>query len=182
VRTSPAVAKSYAKALFELARERQQAEPIQAELDRAAAVMAEDATLGRVLDRPWISPASKRAVAGEIGQRLELSQLGRDFLALLAAQGRADHLGAIALAYREMLDAEQGRVRARVRTAVPLTDSDRAALGARLSQALGGKQVVIDEVVDRNLLGGFVAEIGSLIVDGSLDGQLGRLRQRLTQG
>jgi F-type H+-transporting ATPase subunit delta len=182
VKTSPAVAKSYAKALFELARERQQTEPIQAELERAAALMAADATLAGVLGRPWISPAHKRALAGEIGERLQLSALGRDFLALVAAQGRADHLGVIALAYRDMLDAEQGRVRARVRTAVPLTDSDRRALSERLSRALGGKQVLIDEVVDDHLLGGFVAEIGSLIVDGSLNGQLSRLHERLTHG
>ena len=68
-----------------------------------------------------------------------------------------------------------------MRTAVPLTESDRAALGARLSRALGGQQVLIEEVVDRNLLGGFVAEIGSLIVDGSLDGQLQKMKERLAK-
>ena len=182
MKTSPAVAKSYAKALFDLARERQQAAQVEGELERAARLVTEDETLGAVLGRPWISPAHKRRLAEEIGQRLELSKLGRDFLALVAAGGRADHLGAIAVAYRGMLDAEQGRVRARVRTAVPLTESDRTALGARLSRALGGKQVVIEEVVDKNLLGGFVAEIGSLIVDGSLNGQLDRLKDRLARG
>jgi F-type H+-transporting ATPase subunit delta len=69
-----------------------------------------------------------------------------------------------------------------VRTAVPLTEADRTALSVRLGQALDSKQVVIEEVMDRSLLGGFVAEIGSLIVDGSLDGQLARLRQRLARG
>jgi F-type H+-transporting ATPase subunit delta len=182
VKASPAVAKSYAKALFELARERGQTEPIDAELGRAAELVAGDPALAAVLGRPWITPAKKRQLAAELGQRLELSPLGRDFLALIAAQGRADHLGAIAVAYREMLDAEQGRVRVRVRTAVPLTDADRSALGGRLGRALGDKQVVIEEVVDPQLLGGFVAEVGSLIVDGSLNGQLARLRERLTQG
>ena len=54
-------------------------------------------------------------------------------------------------------------------------------IGGQLSERLG-KQVVIDEVLDKNLLGGFVAEIGSLNVDGSLDGQLARLRERLARG
>lgn len=182
MRTSPAVAKSYAKALFELARERGQAEPVLGELERAAAVVSADAELAGVLGRPWISPADKRALAATLGERLALAPLAGEFLALVAAHGRSDHLGAIALAYRDLLDAEAGRVRARVRTVTPLTDSDRRALGERLGRALGGKRVVIDEVVDPNLLGGFVAEIGSLIVDGSLDGQLGRLRERLTRG
>jgi F-type H+-transporting ATPase subunit delta len=182
VKTSLAVAKSYAKALFELARERGQVEAVGAELQRAAALVAEDGRLATVLGLPWITPASKRRLAEELGRGLELSQLGRDFLALVAAHGRADHLGAIAGTFRDMVDAEQGRVRARVRTAVALTDGDRAALSARLSRAFGGQHVLIEDVVDPNLLGGFVAEIGSRIVDGSLDGQLARLRERLVRG
>jgi F0F1-type ATP synthase delta subunit len=43
-------------------------------------------------------------------------------------------------------------------------------------------KVTIDAVVDKDLLGGFVAEIGSVIVDGSLAGQLARLRERLARG
>jgi F-type H+-transporting ATPase subunit delta len=182
VKASPAVAKSYAKALFELASERSQAEPIEAELERTAALVAGDRELTAAFDRPWISPAARRKLADEIGQRLELSKLGRDFFDLIAAQGRADHLDAIAAAYREMLDAARGRVRARVRTAVALTEADRTALAQRLGRALGGKQVVIEEVVDPTLLGGFVAEIGDLIMDGSLDGQLSRIRERLARG
>ena len=181
MKTSPAVAKSYAKAIFELARERNQADPIEAELQRLAALVAGDGELAAVLSRPWITPAARRRIAAELAQRLELSPLGRDFLALVAAQGRADHLGAIAEAYRALLDAEHGRVRAHVRAAVALTENDRAALAGRLGRALG-KQIVIDETVDKTLLGGFVAEIGSLVVDGSLDGQLARLRERLARG
>jgi len=48
--------------------------------------------------------------------------------------------------------------------------------------ALGGKHVAVEEVVDPEMLGGFVAEIGSLVLDGSLDGQLARLRARLGRG
>ena len=73
-------------------------------------------------------------------------------------------------------------MRARVRTAVPLTEADRSALASRLSRALGGKQVVLEEVPDRELLGGFVAEVGSLLVDASLDGQLARMHRRIAQG
>jgi F-type H+-transporting ATPase subunit delta len=199
VKTSPAVAKSYAKAVFALARERNQAELIETELQRAASLIAADAELAAVLSRPWITRAARQRIAAEIGQRLELSKLGRDFLALVAAQGRADHLGAIVEAYRALHDAARGRVRARVRAAIGLSPGDRAALAGRLGLALGSKvggaraagagapadkpvEIIIDEVVDKSLLGGFVAEVGSLFVDGSLDGQLARLRERLARG
>ena len=182
-------AKSYAKALFDLARERNQADQIQTEIDRIAQVMAADAELTDVLGRPWVTTAVKQQIAKSVGERLELSKLGADFLTLVATHGRADHLVAIAHVYRGLLDAAHGRVRARVRTAVPLTAADRTALGQRLGRALASNagsakplEVVIEEISDKQLLGGFVAEIGSLVVDGSLDGQLARMRERLVKG
>jgi F-type H+-transporting ATPase subunit delta len=181
VKPSPRVARSYGKALFELARERRQVDVIARELDAVAAQFADEPELQTFFARPWVTSAAKRGVAAEIASRLQVSKLTQDFLALVAAQGRADHLGAIVAAFRELHDEAENRVRARVRTAVPLSDAERAALTGRLSHALGGKQVVLEEVADRELLGGFVAEVGSLLVDGSLDGQLARMHHRLAQ-
>jgi F-type H+-transporting ATPase subunit delta len=181
VKASPGVARSYGKALFELARERSQVDAIARELDAVAAQFAGEPALAAFFARPWVTSAAKRAVAVEIASRLQVSKLTQDFLALVAAQGRADHLEAIVAAFRELHDEAENRVRARVRTAVPLSDADRAALTGKLSRALGGKQVVLEEVADRELLGGFVAEVGSLLVDGSLDGQLARMHHRLAQ-
>jgi F-type H+-transporting ATPase subunit delta len=182
VKASPGVARSYGKALFELARERNQVDVIARELDALVAQFAREPELHAFFARPWVSSAAKRNVAVEIGTRLQVSKLARDFLALVAAQGRADHLEAIVAAYRELHDEAEGRVRARVRTTVPLSAADRSALAGRLSHALGGKQVVLEEIADRELLGGFVAEVGSLLVDASLDGQLARMHRRLAQG
>ena len=66
-----------------------------------------------------------------------------------------------------------------MRTRVPLTEAERDTLRARLGSVMGGKQVIVEEDVDANLLGGFIAEIGTYIVDGSLDGQLARVGDRL---
>src|SRR5258705_8484676 len=167
--------------MFELARERNQVDVIARELDTVAAQFASAPGLHGFFARPWVTSAAKRGVAAEIASRLQVSKLTQDFLALVAAQGRADHLEAIVAAFRELHDHAENRVRARVRTAVPLNDADRAALTGKLSRALGGKTVLLEEVADRELLGGFVAEVGSLLVDGSLDGQLARMHRRLAQ-
>ena len=182
MKASAGVGRSYAKALFELARERNQADAIGRELDSIVELFARDATLHAFFARPWVASSVKRTAAAEIATRLGVSTLACDFLALVAAQGRVDHLGAIAAAYRELQDDAEGRVRARVRTATPLSESERSALASRLGRVLGGKRVVLEEITDKELLGGFVAEIGSLLVDASLDGQLARLRQRLVHG
>ena len=177
-----AAAKSYAKALFELAREADRVEPVGQELERVRDLVAAQPDLRAFLSRPWVGAAAKRTVVEERAGRLEVSKLVRDFFAMLAARARVDQLDAITHAYRDFVDDHLGRARARVRTLVPLTDDERRILAGRLSRALGGRTVLIEEVVDPGLLGGFVAEIGSLIVDGSLDGQLARMRQRLARG
>jgi F-type H+-transporting ATPase subunit delta len=174
-------ARSYAKALFELAKERNQTDAVARELASAVEVLATDAALTQFFARPGVAATVKRAVAEEIGQRLEVSKLARDFLALVADHGRGDELPDIAEAYRDLVDADAGRVRARVRCVIPLTEAERTALASRLGAAVG-RTVIVEERVDKDLLGGLIVEVGSRVADGSLDGQLARIKERLERG
>lgn len=172
----------YAKALFALAKERDQTELIGRELGDIAATFESVADLRDFFAEPWVPATAKRTVATEVAQRSSLSRLTTDFLVLVAERGHAPDLEAIAEKYQKLMDEDLGRVRARIRTAVPLTDEERAMLSSKLGQALGGRQVVLEEVVDRTMLGGFIVESGSVLLDGSLEGQLERMRHRLASG
>jgi F-type H+-transporting ATPase subunit delta len=174
-----AAVKPYARALHDLARERQQTDAVARDLQVMVDLLQRDAELRNFFGRPWVSAAAKRAAALEVAARLELSPLVRDFVGLVARAGRAGDLDAIAATYRGMVDADLGRVRAQVRTRVALTEGERDALRARLARVTGAREVIVEEQVDDKLLGGFVAEIGTYIVDGSLDGQLARMGERL---
>ena len=180
-RHSEAVARSYAKALFELARERNQVEAVGKELETVAQAIIEQPPLLDFLSRPWVAAPAKRGAATDAATRLGASPLVRDFLGLVATRNRADHLVAIAAAYRALDDVAQGRVRVKLRTAVALTDAERDQLRNRLSRLLDGRTLILEESVDSQLLGGFVAEAGSMILDGSLDTQLDRMRDRLAR-
>ena len=172
----------YAKALFALAKERNPTELVGRELGDVAAAFESDRELRDFFARPWIPATGKRAVATEVAQRSGLSKLTSDFLALVAARGRVDQLQAIAQKYQALVDKDLGRVRARVRAPVPLTDDERRTLSVKLAQVLGDQQVMLEEVVDRAMLGGFIVESGSVMLDGSLEGQLDRMRHRLASG
>ena len=182
MRGRDAAPRRYAKALFSLAKDQNNAEAVGRELETVIRVFDGNAELIESLSRPWSGAAVRRNAAAAIAATLDLSKLMRDFVGLLAARRRVDRLREIGMAYRDLVDTELGRVRVRVRTAVPLTDGERATLAARLGRALGLKQASLEEAVDTNLLGGFIAEVGSLVLDGSLDGQLARLRERLARG
>ena len=84
----------------------------------------------------------------------------------------------IARAYRDLADAHTGRVRARVTSAEPLT----AAAADRVRRALEertGKKVIVETAVDPSLIGGVVAQVGDLVLDGSVRTQLADLRSKL---
>ncbi len=181
MRSRERTARRYAKALYDVAREAGTTEAVGQEIEQVATVLARDAAAHDVLTRPWIKPADRRGVAMAIAQKVGTRKLVQDFVGLVAERGRADHLPEIVAAYRTLVDAELGRARAQVRTAVALTAGEKQQLSGKLERALG-KRIILEEQVDAALLGGFVAQVGSLILDGSLDGQLARMRQRLARG
>jgi F-type H+-transporting ATPase subunit delta len=145
----------YAKALFALAKERDETELIGRELGDATAIF-DVAELRDFFARPWIAATVKRVVVTEVAQRSGLSKLTTDCLALVAGRGRTDHLRVIAEKFQKRLDEDLGRVRGRLRTPVPLTEAERRMLSAKLGKTLGSRQVVLEEIVDPAMLGGFI--------------------------
>jgi len=89
------------------------------------------------------------------------------------------HLAVIADHYRKRPDDGLHRARARVRRSMPLSAAARGALVAELERRFEGRHVVLEEVVDPTMLGGFLVEIGGIVLDASLEGQLATIRRRL---
>ena len=181
MRAQDGTARRYAKALHGAAVEAGAGEAAGRELEALAQFLEANGEARAVLERPWIKPVERRALAEELAGRAGSGALVKKFAGLLAERGRLDHLAAIVAAYRGLIDADLSRVRAQVRTSIPLTEGEKSQLTNRLNAAVG-KQVILEEITDTNLLGGFVAQVGSLILDGSLDGQLARLHERLVRG
>jgi F-type H+-transporting ATPase subunit delta len=176
-----ATATRYARALFEAAGTSGQAEAIGQELDAFQALFRAQPELRQVLGRPWIKPEDREGITRLVAERSGAGRLVQDFLAMIAARRRIDHLAEIADVYRGLVDESLGRVRAQVETAIALTAGERDQLRARLERVLG-RGVILEETVNPGLLGGLIARVGSLVLDGSLDGQLARLRARLARG
>ena len=181
MRAREITARRYAKALFMSARETRSAVEVGRELEEFLQVLRSHQEVRDLLSRPWIKPGDRRGIAVSLADKNGAGQLVQNFAGLIAERGRIDHLPEIVGAYRALLDEDLGQARATVRSAVRLADEDKRRLGERLQQMLG-KRIIVDEQLDPALLGGFVAQVGSFILDGSLDGQLARLRERLARG
>lgn len=181
MRRREAIGKRYAKALLTLAHAAGKGEAAGKELREFSDVVNRHRELQESLLRPWVKASDRRRVAEAVAERIECSVAVRNLVGLLAERGRMDHLGEINQAYGQLVDEAAGRLRARVRAAVPIAEAESREIAEGLS-AVTGKTVVTEDVEDPGLLGGFVAEIGSLVLDGSLAGQLHRLHERLVRG
>lgn len=171
------VARRYAKALFSLAQEAGTSEATGIELERLAATAA-DPALRDVLRSPMLSASQRNSLAASIADDLKASDLLRRFTLLLADQQRLDMLPLIDLHYRRLLDDSLGRLRATIRTPSALDPHQQNALVATFSK-LTGKHIQAEIVVDPDLLGGVVVEVGGRVYDGSVRTQLALLTKQL---
>ncbi|MFN7924096.1 MAG: ATP synthase F1 subunit delta [Bryobacteraceae bacterium] len=143
-----------------------------------AGAMKDSAELRNVLLSPAVSTPRKHSVVAKLGDSIGLHKLVRNFLWVVIDHRRIGSIDEIAGALETELDARLGRVRAQVKSAFELAQSDRDALAAELGRKTG-KQVRCEFEVDPTLVGGVLVRIGSTIWDGSVRGQLDALRGRL---
>ena len=169
----------YAKVVFELAKERNQTEAVSRDLGAVARIYRDSPDLREFFARPSLPGTAKRGAAMAIARGANLTKLVADTFALMAERGRARQVGTVAAKYEKRLDADLGRVRGRVRTAVPLTEDERHRLHATLGKVLRADHVALAEIIDPAVLGGFVVETDAVVIDGSLKAQLNAMRRWL---
>ena len=172
------IARRYAKALFELAVEAGRIDAWSQALAVVKRAVEGSAELREVLANPVYTREQRQAVATRLGAALKLDREPASLLALLAERNRLDQLPAIADSFAELADEKMGRVRARVTSAAALDEPTAGALAERLAAATRAR-VVMERAVDPALLGGVVAQVGSVVYDGSLRAQLETLRRVL---
>jgi F-type H+-transporting ATPase subunit delta len=174
---SSSIARRWAKALFELSDEEGRVEEVGAQLASLRVSLESDPTLQASLRRP-AAREERHALADALAVALKASPTLADTLRLLADRGRLSWLGAVEGFFRTLADERAGRIRARVLSAVPMSDEAAARLGAALTAATG-RNVVLERAVDKDILGGVVAQVGSQVFDGSIRNQIAQLRRQL---
>jgi F-type H+-transporting ATPase subunit delta len=172
------VARRYAQALLELGVAENKLDAIVEEIAAAAGAWDSSPDFRNAIENPLVAHEAKKAVIGEMADRVGASVTTRNTLLLLVDRRRMKTLPYLARTLRELADASKGVLRAEVTTAAPLSDEYYAKLQARLEK-MTGKRVVVDRRIDASLIGGVVARIGDRIFDGSLQTRLQSLRDVL---
>ena len=166
------LARPYARAVFELARDAGRFEPWQKALETLAAIARMD-EITALLRNPRVTTAQQADVfidaAGDV-----LDQKAKRFVKVLAQYRRLEALPEIAEAFVALRAAAENTVKAELLTAVPATDAQRESIRQALVRRLG-RNVELVSRVDESLIGGVEIRAGDLVIDSSLRGKLERL-------
>lgn len=179
--TVDAVARVYAQSLLELADAAGGDEKIVetgGELGAITEMIRGDAEVAEFLRSPIID-SEKRAEALRRIFEGRVSDLVLRFMLVLNGKGRLGEFGAMTSAFDQLVNERMGRVEVDVMTVDGSLDPEQLAVLGEKVKAKLGKEPVFHQYADDSLIGGLVLRVGDQLIDGSVRGQLRRMREEL---
>lgn len=170
------IARPYARAAFEHARDKDALAAWSESLELLAALAADGRVAAIIAD-----PRLPRARRGEAlltfaGDRL--AEGVANLIRLLAENGRLPTIGEVAHEFERLRADAENRVDAQVIAAHELDDGQQQQLVQALTRRLK-REVRLEQSVDEELIGGVIVRAGDLVIDASVRGRLQRLANRL---
>ena len=177
---SSGIAKRYATAVFDLAKEGGALAALEADVDQLESALNTSPDLRAVLTSPVHSRDDLGKAISALAKKMNLSQNTRGVLGMMAQNRRLFALPQLCTALRSMIADEKGEVTADVTSAMVLTKSQADALASTL-KARFGKTVKLNVAVDENLIGGLIVKVGSKMIDTSIRSKLAALQNTMKE-
>lgn len=171
---------AYAVALFSVARERDKIEEIMYEFQEICHLIDIIRDFGVFLNHPLITAHVKKNVIKSVLSQ-KLSPEMQNFIFLTIDKKRQNSLKEILRDYSNLYRKFKRQRYAKVYTAVKLYDDEKAVLKNKLD-TMFGTDAVIENIVDKTILGGMIIRMGFEVIDGSLRTDLNKIKSSVLQG
>ncbi len=178
--TNRKVARKYNTALYLTAVELKAADAVKKDIEDIRKTITGSKELQNFILTPVVNPEKKAAVMKGLFEG-KVNALTLKYLDFLCEKQRINILPDITEDYLDLVNEKEGIVRAFVKTAVDISESEKAALNTKL-KAYTGKEITATYTVDPSIKGGFIARIDDRIIDASIIRQLELLKERFSMG
>jgi F-type H+-transporting ATPase subunit delta len=175
------VSDSYAKALVELADEKNTLEQVHSDVDAIAALVKENKKFADLMYNPVVEADKKKAVIQEIAKGAGFQKYTTNFLKLLVEKDRVNLLNEICESFEEQYCTMTDTQVATLRSAVKLEQEQQFLIAKKLQELTGSKNIKLKPIIDQSLIAGFVVEYGSSQIDLSIRGQIEKVAEELTK-
>ncbi|NLB06152.1 MAG: F0F1 ATP synthase subunit delta [Desulfobulbaceae bacterium] len=173
------LARRYAKALFSLGKEQGTTEEYRSILTAIAALYDDSAAgVGDAVTNPLYPLEVRQKVMARIAESAQADTIMTTFLNLLIEKKRADILPDIAEEMQVLVDRDQNISHGSITSAIELDQALLDKIQVTLEK-LTGKNVILATQVDPSIIGGIIAKVGDLVLDGSIRTQLNGLKESI---
>lgn len=172
------LARRYAKALFAVGKEEGKFEEYNTALQGVAGLYKSHPEVEDALTNPLYPLDVRQKVMASMVASMGVEKVMGNFLNLLVEKKRAAILPEVAEEYQAMVDEEKNISHGTVVTAIELSEALQAKVRAALEK-LTGKKVELTTRVDPSIIGGIIAKVGDLELDGSIRTQLASLKDSI---
>lgn len=160
---------NYASALYIAAVKTNALDKIESELHDLVEAMKRSPTFSLFTKDPTVPADTRLKAIQEIAGGAKFSEVTKNFLAVLALNGRLRHIDTITKRFGELTMAYRGEVKAIVTTVIPLPPDEEKELKETLQDVIGrGKKVKLEQKIDPSILGGIVVEFSQKVFDASI--------------
>ena len=179
--TNQILAKRYAKALLTLGREDGNYEKYGEELDQFVAFWEGTPEFADAASNPMYAKESRKVICKAVVEKMGFSPVFKSLIDLMLEKNRLAIIPGVRSFYEKLLDEMAKISRAKVTSAIPLTEEAVESIKASLEKTVG-QSIVVETEVDPELIGGVIARVGDLVLDGSVRTQLASIKETLIKG
>jgi len=176
--TNLTLSRRYAKALLAIGKEDGSYEQYGQELADFVSVLEQNDELFQALTNPIYPALGRGGVLKEILAKSGYNEAVKRFLLYVQEKGRMGFIAEMGQVYNQMVDEISGLIRATVTSATPLSGEVEERVKATLEK-MTGKDILLNKEENPDLIGGLVAQVGDLVLDGSIRTQLEGLKDSL---
>jgi F-type H+-transporting ATPase subunit delta len=174
-----AVGLQYARALIETARSKGAVEAVHSDINILSAVMKDNISLKEIMVNPLVASDKKIKLITQISNEGSFNNYTTKFLSLLVDKGRIDSIVEVFESFESLYCKETNTQVAIVKSAVALEEEQQFLIAKKIKELTRSNSVKIKPVIDENLIGGFLIEYDSTMIDLSIRGALERVRKEL---
>ncbi|MFT5243800.1 MAG: F-type H+-transporting ATPase subunit delta [Psychroserpens sp.] len=167
----------YAKAVLSLASDQKLAEAVNNDMKLMATTIAESKDLNDMLQSPVVKSSDKKAVLLEVFKGS--NKMTANLIDTLISNKRLVLLSDVASSYNRLYDELKGTQVAKVTTAIPLSDDLKIKVLAKVKE-LTGKDAEVENIIDEDILGGFILRVGDIQYNASVANKLNTLKREFT--
>jgi F-type H+-transporting ATPase subunit delta len=168
----------YAKAILELSQEKNSSDETYSNMQLIEATITDSDELQTVLNSSIIkSDVKKSALLGIFDGKLNAISTG--LIDILVTNKRIAEFGDVASQYIVLYDAMKGKQIAKVTTAIALTADLKTAVLSKVKE-LTGKEAILENIINPDILGGFILRVGDIQYDASISNKLNVIKRQFS--